>query len=286
MVEKAVDDAALAQFLDSAFDFLCTRRVGEFLDTERVLATVDAALMPERTTRFITRFLAPLRTRLLARGRDSQLLLAVWLPASAKDAIAQMLGTPSPIPREIIDEIVHSERVRHDVREMLLESVGSVVSKAFSIAPGGKAARGMLGLAGGFLGIENRIKDVVDVGVAIVLRRLGENLASDDTARLIGKQRRRGFLALLKRSESESARFIDRIPHAIIDALVPGVIAHNLARTEVRDAVRAEVAAALAELDKQTLGELLDEAGLRDATREWLHTRVQPLAQELLAKRN
>ena len=281
-----MDDAALAQFLDAAFDFLCTRRVGELIDTDRVLQTVDAALMPERTTRFIARLFAPLRTRLLARARDSQLQLSVWLPAPAKDAIAQMLGTPAPIPKEIIDEIVHSDRVRQDVREMFLESVNSVVSKAFSVAPGGKAARGMLGLAGGFFGVENRIKDVVDVGVAIMLRRLGEKLASDDTARLIGKQRKRGFLALMKRTESETGKFIERVPHAILDALAPGVIAHNLARAEVRDAVRAEVAAALAELDKQTIGDLLDEAGLRDATREWIHARIQPLAQELLAKRN
>src|SRR5262249_27333985 len=158
-------------------------------------------------------FVAPARARLLARARESQLHLSVWLPAPAKEALAQMLALPAPIPREIIDEFVHSEKVRHDVREMLIESVSKVVAKAFSAAPGGKAARGVLGLgaraAGGLFNFEDRIKDVVDVGVAIVLRRMGEDLASDDTARQIGKQRRRGFLALLGRTEAESARFLD-----------------------------------------------------------------------------
>jgi hypothetical protein len=282
-----VDDAALTQFLDAAFDFLCTRR---HIAADRLIAAIDTATSPERTTRFIGRFIAPARSRLLARARESQLLLGVWLPAPAKEALAQILGTPAPIPREIIDEIVHSERVRHDVREMLLESVSNVVAKAFSAAPGGKAARGVLGLgaraAGGLFNLEDRIKDVVDVGVAIVLKRLGENLASEDTARLIGRQRRRGFLALLGRSESETARFLDRIPHAILDALLPGLLAHNVARAEVREAIRTEILAALAELDTQTIGELLDEAGLQKTIRDWIHARVQPLAQEFLAKRN
>jgi hypothetical protein len=285
-----VDDAALTQFLDAAFDYLCTRRVGELIDADRLMAAVDTATAPERTTRFIGRFIAPARARLLARARESKLLLGVWLPAPAKEALAQMLGTPAPIPREIIDEIVHSEKVRHDVREMLLESISNVVTKAFSVAPGGKAARGVLGFgaraAGGLFNIEDRLKDVVDVGVAIVLKRLGEDLRSEDTARLIGKQRRRGFLALLGRSEAEAARFLDRIPHAILDALAPGLLAHNLARTEVREAVRVEILAALAELDTQTIGELLEEAGLRQTIRDWIHDRVQPLAQEFLAKRN
>ena len=62
-----------------------------FVESETV---VDAATAPERTTRFIHRFLAPIRSRLLARARDSQLLLGVWLPAPAKEALAKMLATP------------------------------------------------------------------------------------------------------------------------------------------------------------------------------------------------
>jgi hypothetical protein len=45
-------------------------------------------------------------------------------------------------------------------------------------------------------------------------------------------------------------------------------VQHNAARVELREAVKGEVAAVLAELETQTLGELLDELGLRAWARE------------------
>ena len=56
-----------------------------------------------------------------------------------------------------------------------------------------------------------------------------------------------------------------KTPWEALDAMVPALVAHNLARAEVRAALREEVAAAVAELSTQTVGELLDELGLRAA---------------------
>ncbi|HJZ84077.1 MAG TPA: hypothetical protein VKN99_02860 [Polyangia bacterium] len=294
------DDAALAGLLEAAFDFLCQRKVSELIDGERLLLALDASVTEPRVMRMIARFLAPARARLLERARASELALSVWLPEATRDALANLLGAPAPIPREIIDEVVTSERVREDVRAMLKETLESFIAKAVAVAPGGKGVKGLVGwgarAAGaasrGFLGglggeiqrlLEERVRDFVDSGVAMVQARLAQKLKSPETARLLGRRRRRAFLGLLKRSESEAARFLEKIPFAMLDALAPTVLVHNLARAEVRAALAAEIAAALGELEKQTIGELLDELGLREAARAALLHHGLPLARAFVA---
>ena len=51
---------------------------------------------------------------------------------------------------------------------------------------------------------------------------------------------------------------IAKQPNDRIDAMVPKLVQHNLARAELRDAIRAEVGAVLEDLSRQNLGELLD----------------------------
>jgi hypothetical protein len=295
-----VDDAALTQFLDLAFDFACTRPVGDFIDAGRVIAAIDAASTPPRIARVIERFLAPARTRLLERARKSELTLSVWMPEATRDAIASFLGLPAPIPQEMIDELVASERVRESVRATLDETLKSVIQKAFSATPGGNGLRGVIGLGaraagaasrglfGGLGGelqrqLEDRVRDMVDFGVQLMQTRIAQRMASEDTARSLGKRRRRAFLDLLKRRESEAARFLDRAPHALLDGLWPILVPHNLARPEFRAALVAEVEAVLTELSTQSVGALLDELGLKDHVRAGLHAHGLPLARAFVA---
>ena len=75
-----MDDAALTRFLDAAFAFACTRRVAEFVDVDRLIASADVAGEPSRVARMVRRFVAPGRARVLDRLRASSLPLGVWLP--------------------------------------------------------------------------------------------------------------------------------------------------------------------------------------------------------------
>jgi hypothetical protein len=297
-----VDEAQLTAFLEAAFAFACERRVNEFIDTNQILTTVDAVTAPERVARILTRFVGPARNRLIGRARASALALGVWLPEPARQAIAAALGQPAPIPRAVIDEVVASERVRDSVRAMLQEALSSVISKGFAAAPGGtgKGLRGMIGFGAraagaasrGILGglgdeiqrqLEDRVRDFVDGGVGLVQKRLAEKLASEETAVNLGKRRRRAFLDLLARTEKQAGETMERVPYPFIDGLTPVVIQHNLQRAEVREALRAEVDAALTELGTQTVGELLDELGLRATVMDVLQTRGLALATAFLA---
>ena len=65
--------------------------------------------------------------------------------------------------------------------------------------------------------------------------------------------------------------------------MVPALVAHNLGRAEVRTALREELAAAVAELSTHTLGELLDELGLRAAVGDAVRAHGLPLARAFVA---
>jgi hypothetical protein len=264
------------------------------------MAAIDAVQTPERIGRAVTRFVAPSRERLFARARASSLKLAVWLPEPVKNAIADFLGRPARLPRKLVEEAVASERVREQVRQTMQESMTSVVEKAFSTAPGGGALRGAIGLGARMAGaasrglfgglgaevqrqLEARIKDVVDASVSMVQRRIAERLLADDTARSIGKRRKQMFLDVLERSEKEAGELLADGPWSLSDGLAPVVGPYNWQRAEVREAVRAEIEATLAELSKQTIGELLDDFGLRSLAKDAVRQKIVPLLDAFVA---
>lgn len=295
-----MDEAALAELCDAAFDFLCEHRVADLIDTETILQGIDRALTAPRIGVLVGRLVAPARTRLIARLKASELQLSVWLPESARELIAAFLGAPQPIPRALIDEVVASEKVRESVRAMLQDALSSVIAKSFAAAPGGRGLRGVIGFGAraagaagrtlfGGLGdeiqrqLEERVREFVDGGTAMVQARIAQKLSSEETAQLLGKRRRRAFLEILKTTESKAARMWAKAPHEFVDGLVPVVVPHNLARAEVRDTLKTEVEAALVELSREPLGVLLEELGLKELVRESLRRRGAPLAAAFVA---
>ncbi len=297
------DDAALAALIDLAYDHACARPLGDLVDIDRLLAAVETAATPERLGRWQDRLLLPLRARLLARAGASAVPLSAWLPDDVAAAVAEILGEPAPLPRKMVAEVVASEKVREGVRAMLQETltgfVGKVVGGEGEQAPRGGlrgalgwGARAVVASGKGLLGglgeefqkqLQDRARDFVDGAVGSVQARIVERMTSEDTAKALGKRRRRWFEGTLRKTEAEATRGLRKAPFARLDPLVPRVIAHNLARTELRDALRDELAAALAELSREPLGALLDDAGLREALRAGLHARGLPWLRSLVA---
>ncbi len=283
-----MEAAVIDRLIGSFFDFLCERRVAELVDTAQVLAAIDTVSTPDRIGRLITRFVAPSRQRLLARAQASALLFGVWLPEPVKQAIADFLGRPVRIPKKLIDEFVKSEKVRDQVRTTMQEAITSVMKPGSSGLRGvigmgaraaGAAGRGLFGGLGAEVQkqFEERIKDVVDGGVGLVQKRIAERLASEETARSLGKRRKQAFLDLQQRSEKEAGEFLAQLAYSLIDGLAPVVVPYNLQRAEVRDAVRAEVEAVLTDLSTQTIGQLLDDLGLREQVKQGLRDKLGPL---------
>ncbi len=297
---NALDDAALTQLLELGWDFLCTRRVTELVDVERLLKAIDETHTEPRIATFHGRVTAPLRDRLLARAKASEVTLGAWLPTSAKDKIAEILGRPAPIPQHLIDEAIASDGVRDQIREMLRETITSFIAKATSSQGGGAggALRGAFGLGAKAFGaagkavlggigdelqkqMQDRVRDFVDGAVEGLQDRIAKKLADPTTAEALGKRRRKGFLKMLERTEAEAARLLGSVPHGEIDALVPSIVRHNVARKELRDAIREELALVAKDLGQETIGELLDQIGARAVGREALVAHGLPLLRDM-----
>jgi hypothetical protein len=301
---KPMDDQALRELLDLGFDFLCSRKVAEFVDPEAILRAVDATHDEGRIAHLVRRYVAPARERLLERARGSDVLLGAWLPDDAKAKVADLLGQPMPIPQSFIDEAVASEGVRDQIRETLRDTLSNFVTKVTSggaqvgSGGGGKLIGGAIGLGArafgaagrsllGSLGeevqkqMQDRVRDFVDGAVGGVQERIAKRLADPKTAEEVGRVRKKAFLRFLERPESEVARSLATVPHAAIEALIPSVVMHNVKRDALRVAVRAEVAAVLADVGEQTVGALLDEVSARELARTALHEVGLPILRDM-----
>ena len=289
-------DEDLARLLDLGLDFVFSRRAADFVAPAHLLGALDEALSEPRVARLQSRWLAPQRARLFARAHASETRLSAWLPAGASEAIAALLGEPAPLPRPLVDEMVSSDRVREEVRAMLNETLSSFIARAVggSEAPAGSLrsalGRSALGFAaagktllGGLGGqvqkqLQERVRDFVDGSVAAMQGHIADKLLSPETAETLGKRRREAFLQALSSTEAEAAAFVEaQLPHARLEPLAPSVIAHNLRRPAVRELIESELAEVLRELSTQTVGELLDELGLRARVRAASHEALVPL---------
>jgi hypothetical protein len=213
-----------------------------------------------------------------------------------RDALAALLAQPVVISRALIDQVVADEHVRETTRAIMHETLSGFINKAFAVAPGGRGLRGVIGLgaraAGGLLGglgdelkrqLEERMGDFVDAGMHLIQQRIAQKLTSEETARLLGQRRRAAFLELLKKPESEAARLAERVPWAALEALVPAVVVHNLQRAEVRAALTEELTALVAELSTASVGDWLDQLGVRELVRQHVRAHGLPLARAFVA---
>jgi hypothetical protein len=280
-------DADLLALLDDSFERLCAQPVGAFLDPEGALATLDLLGDPERVAGFNERVMVPLRDRLLDRAAKSDVKLRDWLPDEAAARIVERAGRPRPLPPKMVDELVASERVRDGVKATLTESLTSFVQKASAgggaAAVGGGMLRGALSFgakaAGKMLGgvgeeiqrqLMDRVGDFVDGAMSNVQQRIAERLKSEETSRALGKRWGAGVAKALEGTEANGAKRLRRVAWAEIDAMAPAVVAHNAQRAALRAALAEELVAVGADLAGETVGSLLDAAGLREmAHAQW-----------------
>lgn len=303
MSDRALpNDAQLAELIDLGIDHLYATRLSAFLDVPTIMKGVDEVVKPDVIARLQTRFLVPGRARVLAAMRASSVTLGDWLPDDAKAKIEEALAEPKPIPQAIIDEVVNSEKIRDDVRALLTDTISGFVQKAANVGDAatggvgsvlGKSPLGGFAAAGknllGGLGegiqkqLQGRVREFVDGSVAAVQQKIGDKLASEETAKAMGQRAKLGFRRALTRTEADVEKLVQQGTPERFDPLVPGIVAHNAARAALRDAVTSELTAVLAELETQTIGELLADAGLAALVRETLRTRGLPIAKTFVA---
>lgn len=296
-------DDDLATLTDLVFDRLCERPLEDLLDVDRAVAALDAVGDAARVAAWSERLWIPLRQRVIARMAGSEERLGAWLPPARRAKVLERAGRPAPIPRSLVDELVGSDRVRDAVRTMINDTLTGFIQKASgALTDVGKGAAGGGGLRGAFsigarvagsmiggIGEEvqsrmmERVKDHLDGAVANVQTRIGERLRSDETARALGRRRQKAVERFLETTEGRAVRDAEKVPWAELDEGLPEVIAHNLQRPALREALREDLAWAFERLKGETVGSLLDALGLRVHARAMFQAAGVPVLRSLLA---
>jgi hypothetical protein len=255
------------------FDALCELRVRDFVDVTFIGEVTDALAAPGRVAELLTRFVAPVRARVLPRIGDDGARVRDAIPAGVLDMVVAMLPSIPPPPRELVDKVIGSPEVRAEVRRLLDETVREMMKRGPAgrgvIGWGARAAtaagRGVVGAIGGALGadLEGKLSEAVDFGVSLAQARIVKTISSPETARRIGKELAHLLPRLTEVPEAELARMLGRLPHPMIDGLTAALVAHNAGRPSVRAQVDREAAVVLDQLSETTLGELFERFGLR-----------------------
>lgn len=262
----ALDLARLADGDDAGrlvgviFDFLMTQPVSRFVSPEQVLEHVEAALSPSHVRRVVTEHLPAAldRDRERARGREER--LESYLTDEATALFRRLAAEPVRLQPELLVGLVKQDAVRHLVRVMVEETLGRFVQMLKPAVAGGALGKGFFARIGAQMEAQmsKAASGFVATSLDFLLGRLAHVLATPETESQLGRLRAEGFEAALKLKTSAMWDLAQGVDLDEILAVVPGLVAHNLARPEIRELILSEAAVALDVEGARTLSELLE----------------------------
>ena len=286
----------LGQLARLSVDEVLARRVDELVTPETLLEAMDACWADEQVNAAaIQRYLKPGAERERARAAASQERVAVCLPEATADELIRLLQEPFPMDPEIVQELVDQKAVRSMLGSVLREAIVGFVSRSKKVpglssatdlvgALGRRASKGILGGVG--RGIERQldkhVTEFVDQSMARLTRKLADLVLSDKGQRLLGNMRANLARKALKTRVAFYYDEAAKVPADEAWALVPPILAHNLARPEIREALLGEVKASLERDGALTAAQLLRELGSEQQVRLLAQRAVAEAGQHVV----
>lgn len=280
-----------------AFDFVVAQPVSTFIEPAQVLAHVDRALEESLTETALRQHVRPFLDRELARARSRDDRVGDWLTAEALAELRSLAARPVHLKRSFLEGLVKQEAVAHLVRSVVEETLDRFLQ---TLKPGGSGGgvlgamgRGAVGLASGFgkgilggLGaqMEAQLKSAASAFIAssmnVVMDRVVTILASPETGARLGRMNMAGFDEAMKQKTHKVLAQALKLPIDDLLDVVPGLLAHNLARPEIRAGILEELEAFLAIEGARTLREILEASKGLDAWRAEVIVRAVPLVHK------
>lgn len=300
LLAALADETKTETLVGLAFDFALEQPVRTFIEPELLLAHVDRALSEAMTEAAIARHVRPFLDREQARAEARGDRVGDWLTPKGKETLRALAGRPVKLERSFLEGLVKQEAVTHLVRSVVEETLDRFLQ---TLKPGGSGGgvlgamgRGAVGFASGLgkgilggLGaqMEQQLKAAASAFIAgsmnVVMDRVVTLLAAPDTGVKLGRMNQTGFDEALKQKTGRVWAQAMKLPVDELLAVVPGLIAHNLARPDIRAGILDEVRAFLEVEGSRTLGEILAEAGAVEAWRTETIAKAAPLVRTFAA---
>lgn len=277
------NEAAASALVGLIFDHVTAQPVSQLLRPERILAHIDAALDEGALERQIDRHLRPWFDREAERldGRREE-RVRDWLTAEAIAELRALAAKPVQLDKAQIERFVHQPGVKQMITSVVKETIERFISALNPSNLFGGGRRG-LGLMGGITGqfeaqIQRVARSFIDTSMESMLTRVAQLMASPETARQLGRMKLSGFESTLERRICDLWQAgADALPRDDLLEILPGLIAHNLSRPALRDALLDEVKRWLEIEGDRPLGEVMADMNLRDVWRQEIVEIAGPL---------
>ncbi len=289
------DEASAADLVGRMYDHAVAQPVSTYVDGERLLGQLDRLLAEANVERWVREHLGPYLQRDHARAKARGDLVGDWLTAEAQAELRSLAARPVELDRRFLEKLVQQGAVKHMLKSVVEETIGNFIETlrpgGSGAGEGGRVARSAFGFAkqvagGGILGaiggqVEQQIsraaRTFIDGSMTVMLERLVAILASPETARQLGRSKLSAYDEAMKTPTAKLTKHTTTVALDDLAEVLPGVVAHNLARPEIRAGILEEVEAALAVEGDKTVAELLGDDGAA------LRAEVVEIAAPLLA---
>ncbi|MFN3197424.1 MAG: hypothetical protein ACE366_03230 [Bradymonadia bacterium] len=280
------DEAAARALVGLVFDFASRQPVRRFLKPERVLVHLDAALDEGALETLVERHLSPWfdREEVRLEGRKEE-RLRDWLTAEAIAELRALAAKPVRLEKAQVERFVQQPGVKSMITSVVKESIEKFIS-AFNPSNlfGGRRGLGLMGnITAQFESqIQRAARSFIDNSMDMMISRVVQMITSPETARQMGRAKLNAFEQGLEQRIYDLWRMsADNLPRADLMEILPGLIAHNLARPELRDALLEEMNVWLEIEGDRTTADLLTEMHVLEAWRTEIIDIAAPVLVEL-----
>lgn len=295
LAELRQESGPLDALVALGVDAVLAQPVGELVGVEWIMGAVEAGLSQGVTSEVIGRYLQPAAGRERSRGEASGERVDAWIPAEQVPQMLELMRRPFLINPDIVQDLVDQGAVRSMVGAVVQEAILGFMQLSAKV-PGLSGAANLMGALGrqagkGLFGgarkgiekqMEQRIKEFMEQSMVRLTNKIVELASSEAGLKLQGEMRADLLGKALGTRMSFYYEELAKLPAPEMWALIPPLIAHNLARPEIKEALENELRLGLEQEAGKTALELLTELGIADETRELIHKRATPLAQKIV----
>ncbi|MCA9577913.1 MAG: hypothetical protein R3B40_19665 [Polyangiales bacterium] len=288
LVDKllASDQALLREGADKTLDALLARPLTRFLDDsaiETIVTLVTAAVTEANVERVVQEHIHPGLDRQIARSSANGETLGDLLPPGGDATILAILNkvrlpeakwavgvVDAALVRKLVSPVMQDILLRFAKRlpipglggdgPSIPDPLGLGKKLRGATSPLSSVGKGLIG------GVDKKLqgiaRDFAETATSDVRAALIERLRSDEGRALVAQIAEHASAHLRGVLLADVLREVDSLPRAEVEAFVPALLAHNVARQELQDTVRDELRAVLAVEGQQPLRELLERYGL------------------------
>lgn len=309
LVEKllASDHALLREGAERTLDALLERPLSRYLDDaaiETLVTIIAAAVTEPNAKRVIDDHVHPGLDRQIARSTKNRETLGDLLPPGGEATLLAILektrlpraewaagAVDAGLVRKLVSPVIQDTLLRFAKRLPIpgLGGEGSSMPDPLGLGKKLRDAKNPLsGMGKGLMGgmdkkLQSVARDFAESATTDMREALVERLRSDEGKALLSQIRAHASKHLLAVPLATVLSEVNTLPRADIEAFVPALVTHNVGRTQLHDAVRAELRAVLGVEGDRPLREVLETYGLLAEVKRELPPVLTKVAAEVLS---